>query len=138
MDQITQEPDLVLDTRPLVYEGKTEDVTIKLGQNIVPNQVSILARDADGEYVELTALDATDGTSRPVAVIAHAVDATAEAIVSHVYVSGRVNESDLSFQNYFTLDSILTGAPTSITIKQALRNAGFKFFTEGSPERDYS
>ncbi len=137
-DQIVQEPDIVLNTRPLVYEGKTEDVMIQAGQNITPSQVSILARADDGTYVELSALDATDGTSRPVALLAHPVDATAEALETYVYVAGRVNENEISFLNDITLDSNLTGAPTAISIRQALRNAGFRFYTEGSPERDYS
>ena len=126
-DELPAQITTSLDSRELIINSVVREVTIISGQNIIVGDLALLVRGPTGKYQELTGLAAIDGLSRPIAFLAHDADASGGDIITTVHIEGTVDENRIKLDGVLTLDSVLTGAPAGITIRDALRSQGFRF-----------
>ncbi len=138
MGELQTQADIKLSTQPLV-RGQYIEGTIKSGENItVDDNKLVILGFVDNKYVEIKTLTGTDGSSRPVGILAHTVDASAgDKSGEVIYIAGDIQEDAIVLDGSLTLDSVLTGAPSGTTIRQELKSNGFNIYKTQRTEREY-
>lgn len=86
---------------------KTEGVTIESGQTLTRG--ALLGKVTSGGQYKLSASAAGDGSESPVAILAEDCDASAGASVAVVYITGEFSETDVTYGEGHTADSVRNG-----------------------------